>query len=102
MTQVELRSVWIGQKTGYVWDVLLNGEEIVHHSADPEHDAARALLARGLTGPFETIRDGVVVLRFKDIEATARYRTGETKNGGPRTQRWEAFPSRRVKARTAD
>src|SRR5262249_22538947 len=39
----------------YAYDVLLNGETIVFDSRDPEHDLARALLARGVKGTVSVI-----------------------------------------------
>lgn len=41
----------------YAYDVLLDGEVVVSNSRDPEHDLARALLARGIKGAVE-VRDG--------------------------------------------
>ena len=41
----------------YAYDVLFDGDLIVTDSRDPEHDLARALLARGLTGTV-TLIDG--------------------------------------------
>src|SRR6188768_2081610 len=38
------------------YDVRLYEEVIVRGSRDPEHDAARVLLARGITGPMVTTR----------------------------------------------
>jgi hypothetical protein len=46
-----------GGKTGYVYNVTLDGELVVERSRDPEHDLARVLLARGVTGKV-TIHDG--------------------------------------------
>ena len=101
MITVALRSVWIGKKTGYVWDVLLDGKEIVHHSDDPEHDAARALKAMGMEGPFQTTRNGVVAMRYKDIAYTATRRTGETKLWGPQEGPWKPFSRHAVEPLTA-
>ena len=42
----------------YAYDVEFDGDLIVQGSRDPDHDLARALLARGLTGKV-TIFDGV-------------------------------------------
>jgi hypothetical protein len=39
----------------YAYDVTFSGETIVSNSRDPEHDLARALLARGITGVVEVI-----------------------------------------------
>jgi len=41
----------------YAYDVLFDGEIIACNSRDPEHDLARALLARGIKGLVE-VRDG--------------------------------------------
>ena len=41
----------------YAYDVVFNGEIIVSDSRDPEHDLARALLARGIKGNV-TLHDG--------------------------------------------
>lgn len=43
----------------YAYDIeILDGDLIIQGSRDPEHDLARALLARGITGKV-TIFDGV-------------------------------------------
>jgi hypothetical protein len=41
----------------YAYDVEFDGDLIITDSRDPEHDLARALLARGLTG-IVTLIDG--------------------------------------------
>jgi hypothetical protein len=41
----------------YAYDVEFDGEMLVSDSRDPEHDLARALLARGIKGKV-TIHDG--------------------------------------------
>jgi hypothetical protein len=46
----------------YAYDVLLHGETIVSDSRDPEHDLARALLARGTKGVVEVIEAGLASL----------------------------------------
>ena len=46
----------------YAYDVLLNGEILVSNSRDPEHDLARALLARGIKGAAEVV-DGKLASR---------------------------------------
>ena len=48
---------WIGGRTGSVYSVICGGELIVDRSRDPECDAARALLAKGITGKL-TLLDG--------------------------------------------
>ena len=52
-----LHPKWVGGRDGYRYSVICRGELIVEHSRDPECDAARALLARGITGHL-TMLDG--------------------------------------------
>ena len=74
---VRLRAEWV-ENVGYRYDVLLDGEVIVRRSRDPEHDAARALHARGLRGRFRTIDFSTGRPRMiLDIEKAARLRTVE-------------------------
>ena len=79
---VRLRSVWVAN-VGYRYDVLLDSDVIVRGSRDPEHDAARALHARGLRGRFRTndFRTGKLRM-ILDIEAAAKLRTVERSDTG--------------------
>ena len=52
-----LHPKWVGGRDGYRYSVIYRGELIVDRSRDPECDAARALLARGITGKL-TLLDG--------------------------------------------
>jgi hypothetical protein len=52
-----LHPKWVGGRDGYRYSVICRGELIVDRSRDPECDAARALLARGITGKL-TLLDG--------------------------------------------
>jgi hypothetical protein len=45
------------KKGGEVYSVIFRGKLLVEHSTDPECDAARALLAKGITGML-TMLDG--------------------------------------------
>jgi hypothetical protein len=91
MTAVAMRCVGHGAR-GPLWDVLLNGERIVSRSVDPEHDAARALLGRGITGPFVTMDDsGRVRMRFADIERAAGQCVVERRAGGLSVGPWKPF-----------
>ena len=54
----------------YAYDVVFDGEIIVTDSRDPEHDLARALLARGIKGNV-TLHDG----------PTRKPRTGQHREG---------------------
>jgi hypothetical protein len=80
---VQLRAKWV-KGAGYRYDVLLDGEVIVHASRDPEFDAARVLLARGLRGRFRTIdfRTGRPRMEL-DIEKAAGLCTIERADKGP-------------------
>ena len=46
---------WRGGNSGYCYDATFNGEQVVTDSTDPEHDLARALLAKGVTGVIEIV-----------------------------------------------
>jgi hypothetical protein len=71
------------------WSVTLAGELILARSRDPEHDAARELLARGYTGKAETVDaiTGAARMRFS-IEAFAATTVEETSDCGLRVRRW--------------
>jgi hypothetical protein len=74
----------------YAYDVAFDGEIIVTDSRDPEHDLARALLARGIKDNV-TLHDGSTrkprtvgrsvwpsVGRYRDWQRLVAYRTGRT------------------------
>ena len=46
-----------GPKVGYRYSVIFDGKLLVERSSDPECDAARALLTKGITGML-TMLDG--------------------------------------------
>ena len=82
------------------YDVQLDDEVVVRGSRDPEHDAARALLARGIVGPMTTTRaNGVPCMYFASIEDTARLTVMETAKGFE-VRRWKAFAAPPVAAQT--
>src|SRR5262245_56039520 len=55
--KVRLHPVWVGGRDGYRYSVLFEGKLLVERSRDPECDAARALVAKGITGKL-TLLDG--------------------------------------------
>jgi hypothetical protein len=77
---------------GYAWHVDFDGERIVTGSADPEYDACRPLLARGVAGRVEFIDGRTGRLRFTlaSIEAAAGWRMAETARGLRLAKRREA------------
>jgi hypothetical protein len=71
------------------WSVAYAGAVIVASSPDPEHDAARALLALGLTGRMETWSEGRTSPRvIGDIERMAGFRMTEEDQQGLRRVKW--------------
>ena len=57
MNKARLHPIWVGGRAGYLYSVIYAGELLVERSRDPECDAARALLAQGITGKL-TLLDG--------------------------------------------
>ena len=52
MQKARLHPIWVGGRDGYRYSVLFDGKLLVERSRDPECDAARVLLAKGMTGQF--------------------------------------------------
>jgi hypothetical protein len=55
--KARLHPRWVGGRDGYRYSVIFDGKLLVERSRDPECDAARALLAQGITGML-TMLDG--------------------------------------------
>src|SRR5689334_8456489 len=90
MIKVTLHPIWVGgARYGYLYDATFDGQTIVSRSHDPEYDAARALLARGLTGHFETIdgKTGQRRMRF-DVAKAARLCVVEEDGRRLRIRKW--------------
>ena len=87
MLRAKLHPIWI-PKVGYRWSVIFRGKLLVERSRDPECDAARALLAKGLTGKL-TLLDGKTgkPRTIIDIEKAA-FLTTEEGPTGPRFVRY--------------
>jgi len=61
----------------YAYDVALDGEFLITDSRDPEHDLARALLARGIRGVIEVIDGKTGKLRSRvNTEKAAEWCVG--------------------------
>ena len=65
---------------------------LVEHSRDPECDAARALVAKGITGEL-TLLDGKTGIprTIINIEKAAKLRTAEPDRGVVHFQKWAPF-----------
>ncbi len=74
------------------YSVSFEGRELVSDSFDPEFDACRALLAKGITGRLETWREGTPYpCMILDIELAAKLHTGTNKFGTPTFQKYSSL-----------
>jgi hypothetical protein len=77
---------------GYVYAGRLDGEVLVTGSRDPEHDAARALLARGQAGKFWTVDAKTGRRRMLvDIAKAALLSVAESDRRGLQVRCWKGF-----------
>ena len=76
--RARLHPHWVGGRDGYRYSVLFEDQLLVDGSRDPECDAARALLAKGITGNL-TMLDGKTgrPRTIINIEAAAHLSTRE-------------------------
>ena len=81
-----------GGKNYYTYSVKFAGELIVNGSINPEHDACRALLTKGITGTLllQDCGNGKGRTRI-DIERGALWCISEGQHGF-RLARWKAYP----------
>src|SRR5262245_37730764 len=99
-TQAVVIPHWIGGRSGYVYSVISNGEVIVSRSADPEFDAARVLLARGITGKLRLLDMTGKPRNIVNIAKGAKLRTDDTER--MRFPRWTPFQSGNVEGYSAE
>jgi hypothetical protein len=94
MMQARIHPHWIGGRSGYAWSVLYDGELLVSRSTTPEFDAARALLAKGITGKL-TLLDGKTgrPRLTLDIERCDKLTVREDRHRGPCFVQWKPMPS---------
>ena len=94
MVQARIHPHWIGGRSGYAWSVLYEGELLVSRSTTPEFDAARALLAKGVTGKL-TLLDGKTgrPRLTLDIEKCAKLTVRDDRRRGPCFVKWTPMPS---------
>ncbi len=88
MIKARLHPIWTGGRDGYRHSVVFDGQLLVELSRDPECDAARALLAKCITGKL-TLLDGKTgkPRTIIDIEKAARL-TAEETNSAPRFRKY--------------
>jgi hypothetical protein len=80
--------------TGARYRVTYLGATLVESAGDPEFEACRALLARGITGTLVTYSPGGSVPRMRvDIELGAKLTTLENAKDGPRLARYRPYTS---------
>ena len=77
--RARLHPHWVRGEVGYVYSVIYDGKLLVERSRDPECDAARALVANGITGKL-TMCDGKTgkPRTIIDIERAAKLTAEET------------------------
>jgi hypothetical protein len=69
------------------------GDVLVEQTVSPMCPSCRALMARGITGQFETWREGVPHACMRgDIEAMAGLTLEESSTKTPRFKRWQPHP----------
>ena len=80
--------------TGARYRVTYLGATLIESAGDPEFEACRALLARGIIGTLVSYSPGGSVARMRvDIEQGAQLTTVESAKDGPRFARHRPHPS---------
>ena len=93
--RARLHPIWTGGRDGYRYSVIFQGECIVSRSRDPEPDAARALLAKGITGRITLLNGKTGKPRsIINIEKAAKLCTVERSRDGLRFDKVEQTPRR--------
>jgi hypothetical protein len=89
---------------GYRYSVIFRGNLLVKRSRDPECDAARALLAHGITGKLTMLDGKTGKPRYIiDIEKAAKLTIREDRRRGPCFVKFQPFDrtaSQRVEGRS--
>jgi hypothetical protein len=86
------------QPVGRRWRVYFNGAVLIERARDPEHQAARALLAQGNTGPAESWHwNGSAAAMTLDIETAAGLTIREEDVGGLKVRKWQSAEDMRQK-----
>ena len=87
-------------KHWYAYDVVFDGETIITNSRDPDHDLARALLARGIKGKV-TLHDGNTgkPRTIINVEKAAKRRADDV---SMRVRDWRPFEARPVRGHSPE
>jgi hypothetical protein len=92
-TKARLHPHWAGGRSGYVYSVLHDCKLLVERSRDPECDAARALLAKGITGKLTLCNGKTGVPRtIIDIEKAAKLSVADESRDGLRFRKYRGNP----------
>ena len=88
---IHIEATGLGDR-GHRYRVTYAGTILIDGSRNPEFDACRAMLARGIRGRLEVWRKGAAFpAMVLDIEAGARLTVAETEREGPRFAPWRPF-----------
>jgi hypothetical protein len=71
--RARLHPRWVGGRDGYHYNVLFDGKLLIERSRDPECDAARALLGKGVTGKLHLSDAGGFSVKRKPAPWGIRY-----------------------------
>jgi hypothetical protein len=89
---IELFPIWVGGKSGYLYNVTLDGELVLERSRDPECDLARVLQARGISGHANVYDGKTHKLRsIINIEKLATRTVREDRAKGPMLVKWKPY-----------
>jgi hypothetical protein len=98
--RIEVQIIRYGAR-GPVYRVMYAAEVLLEHW-NPEFEACRALLARGITGKLETWRPGgSFPAQTLDIEKTAKLTVEESDTVSVRMVRWKPFAAGAGSRKTA-
>ena len=90
ITRIVIEPTGVRGERGCHYRVLYGGEIMIWDTWNPEFDAARALVALGVTGKVEVLREGKVASTM-DIEGAAKLTIAENAQAGPKVTRHVPF-----------
>jgi hypothetical protein len=89
--RIYIEPVSLGER-GHRYRVTYAGDVVIESTRNPEHDACRALLAKGIDGRLEVWRVGTTFAASSiDIERGAAWTISETEERSLRLVQWEPF-----------